>query len=110
MRQADDVSVLILAPHGRDGTVAAAILGEVGIKATICPSLTALVAGLDASACAVITEEALLSADRRELADWVSMQPPWSDFPFILLTYRGGSPVEHLTELLGNVKIGRAHV
>lgn len=105
MRQADDVSVLILAPHGRDGTVAAAILDEVGIRATICPSLEELVTGLDASACAVITEEALLSADRRELAEWVNLQPPWSDLPFILLTYRGGSPVEHLTELLGNVTV-----
>jgi two-component sensor histidine kinase len=105
MTQADDVSVLILAPHGRDGTVAAAILSEVGINATICPSLGTLVASLDVSACAVITEEALLSANRRELADWVDLQPPWSDFPFILLTYRGGSPVEHLTELLGNVTV-----
>ncbi|WP_445504430.1 sensor histidine kinase [Microvirga sp. G4-2] len=105
MTQADEVSVLILAPHGRDGTVAAAILGEVGIKATICSSLETLVAGLDASACAVISEEALLSADGRDLADWVNLQPPWSDFPFILLTYRGGSPVEHLPKLLGNVTL-----
>ena len=105
MTQADDVSVLILAPHGRDGAVASAILGEVGIIATTCPSLEVLVAGLDASACAVVTEEALLSADRRALAEWVEQQPPWSDFPFILLTYRGGSPVEHLTELLGNVTV-----
>ncbi|WP_262298310.1 sensor histidine kinase [Microvirga sesbaniae] len=105
MTQADEVSVLILAPHGRDGTVAQAILGEVGIQATICLSLEALVAGLNGSACAVITEEALLSADRRELADWVKLQPPWSDFPFILLTHRGGEPVEHLTALLGNVTI-----
>ena len=105
MVEADDVSVLILAPHGRDGAVASAILGEVGIIATTCSGLEALVAGLDASACAVVTEEALLSADRRALADWVEQQPPWSDFPFILLTHRGGSPVEHLTDLLGNVTV-----
>lgn len=105
MTQADDAPILILAPHGRDGTVAAAILSEVGLNATICPSIEAVVAGLDRSACAVITEEALLSADRRELAEWVNLQPPWSDFPFILLTHRGGSPVEHLTDLLGNVTV-----
>lgn len=105
MIQADEVSVLILTPQGRDGTVAAAILGEVGIKATICPSFETLVPELDGSACAVITEEALLSADRRDLADWVRLQPPWSDFPFILLTHRGGSPAEHLTGLLGNVTV-----
>ena len=37
MTQADEVSALILAPQGRDGMVAAAILGEVGIKGAICP-------------------------------------------------------------------------
>ena len=42
MTQADDVSVLILAPHGRDGAVASAILDEVGIIATTCPSLEGL--------------------------------------------------------------------
>lgn len=105
MEEADDVSVLILAPHGRDGAVAAAILSEIGINATTCPSLDVLVAGLDASACAVITEEALLSVNRLELAAWIERQPPWSDLPFILLTHRGGSPVEHLTDLLGNVTV-----
>ncbi|WP_425493317.1 sensor histidine kinase [Microvirga zambiensis] len=103
--EADDVSVLILAPHGRDGAVASAILDEVGIIATACPSLAALVAGLEEAACAVVTEEALLSADRRELAEWVERQPPWSDLPFILLTHRGGEPVGHLTDLLGNVTV-----
>ncbi|SCY92517.1 sensor histidine kinase [Microvirga guangxiensis] len=105
MTQAADVSVLILAPHGRDGAVASGILEEVGILATTCPNLEALVAMLDVSACAVITEEALLNADRRELAEWIERQPPWSDFPFLLLTHRGGSPVEHLTALLGNVTV-----
>lgn len=75
--------MLILAPHGRDGTVAVAILGEVGVKATVCPSLEALAAGLDGSVCAVITEEALLSAGRRELAERIKVQPPWSGVPFI---------------------------
>jgi two-component sensor histidine kinase len=105
MREADDVSVLILAPHGRDDAVASAILGEVGIRSVTCTDLEALVAGLETSACAVVTEEALLSANRGELAGWVKRQPPWSDFPFILLTHRGGSPVEHLTDLLGNVTV-----
>jgi two-component sensor histidine kinase len=105
MTDAEDGSVLILAPRGRDGAVAAAILGEVAISARPCADVEALVAGLDASASAVVTEEALLSADRRSLAGWIEAQPAWSDFPFILLTNRGGSPVEHLTTLLGNVTV-----
>lgn len=67
--------------------------------------MSELVAKLDAAASAVITEEALLSSDRAALANWISAQPPWSDFPFILLSYRGASPVGHLTELLGNVTV-----
>jgi two-component sensor histidine kinase len=105
MTEAEDGPVLILAPGGRDGAVAAAILGEVRIVATICSDLEALVASLDLSACAVMTEEALLSADRHALAGWIAAQPAWSDFPFVLLTHRGGSPVEHLTALLGNVTV-----
>ncbi|WP_441985627.1 sensor histidine kinase [Microvirga sp. 2YAF29] len=103
--ESDEVSVLILAPHGRDGAVASAILGEVGLLASVCSSLENLVSGLERAACAVITEEALLSANRRELAEWIEKQPPWSDLPFILLTHRGGEPVEHLADLLGNVTV-----
>ena len=37
-----------------------------------------------------ITEEATRSGDIRQLAGWVAAQPPWSDFPFVLLTEHGG--------------------
>ncbi|MCJ2044443.1 sensor histidine kinase [Methylobacterium sp. J-078] len=104
MAQPDPVA-LILAPGGRDARVAAAILSEVGIASRIHESLADLVADLDAAACAVITEEALLRSDRRALADWSERQPPWSDFPFILLSHRGTSPDERLTGLLGNVTL-----
>lgn len=105
MTDVEDGSVLILAPQGRDGAVAAAILGEVGIDSTTCQSIEDLVERLDAAACAVVTEEALLRADRRVLADWIETQPAWSDFSFVLLTHRGGQPQAHLTTLLGNVTI-----
>lgn len=103
--ESDDSCVLILAPLGRDAGVASAILREVGLTSTICVDLASTVADLDACACAVLTEEALLSADRTPLAEWIKNQPRWSDFPFVLLTRRGGSPVEHLIELLGNVTV-----
>ncbi|MBV8508756.1 MAG: response regulator [Xanthobacteraceae bacterium] len=46
--------------------------------------------------------------DSREIAAWVSSQPPWSDFPFIVLTEHGGGlernpAAAQLTETLGNV-------
>ena len=49
----------ILAPGGRDGQVAAAILAEVGIGATVCADLDQLVAALDAGAAIVAERPAL---------------------------------------------------
>jgi signal transduction histidine kinase/ActR/RegA family two-component response regulator len=57
---------------------------------------------------AVITEESMHEADLRELVAWVAGQPPWSDFPIIILTQHGGGlernpEAAELTETLGNV-------
>jgi len=100
---------LVLAPRGRDATIAAAMLSEGGIEATACASLLALITELDAGAAFVlVTEEAITSADLNPLADWLSHQEEWSDLPFVLLTTRGGglernpAAVRYL-EVLGNV-------
>ena len=82
---------LILAPTGRDADVAARMLGEAGIRSRICTDLDCLRRELDAGAgFALITEEALARTDLRGLSDWIEAQPEWSDFPFVLLTHRGG--------------------
>jgi len=82
---------LILAPQGRDAEVAAAMLGEARLPSTRCHSLAHLVDELQAGAgYALITEEALRTADLAALVAWLATQPEWSDFPFILLTLRGG--------------------
>lgn len=82
---------VVLAPQGRDAAVACAMLGEAGIRCETAPGLPAFVALLDAGAgFGVITEEALASADLQPLARWIAAQAEWSDFPFILLTQRGG--------------------
>ena len=100
-----NATVLIFAPIGRDGQVAEKILAEVGIRSHVCATLGLLLSQLDEAGCAVVTEEALLSSDRRSLAEWVSRQPPWSDFPFVVLTTRGRSPDLHLPDMLGNVTV-----
>src|SRR5215210_4835226 len=97
--------VLILAPSGRDAAVAAAILGEVGVSSTVCPDLDTLVSGLDCAGGAIVTEEALRHSDRKALAGWIRQQLPWSDFPFVLLTSRGGHADVGVTDLLGNVTV-----
>jgi Signal transduction histidine kinase regulating C4-dicarboxylate transport system len=56
----------------------------------------------------VLTDDAIRSADIKGLANWVASQPPWSDFPFVLLTERGGGiernpAAERQMEALGNL-------
>jgi PAS domain S-box-containing protein len=100
---------LILAPIGRDAGVASAILAEAEIRSTICRSLPELVQGLAGGAgFALVTEEALYTADLHPLAGWIAAQPEWSDFPFVLLTRREGgierNPMAiRLLQTLGNV-------
>jgi PAS domain S-box-containing protein len=99
---------LILAPRGRDAEVAAAILAEARLRSHVCPSLDDLVRGMEAGAgLAIVTEEHLLQADLHALANWLAAQPQWSDFPFILLTSRGGiernPAAQRLLTVLGNV-------
>jgi FixJ family two-component response regulator len=82
---------LILAPLGRDAHVAAALLAESKVRTVICGTLDELVDGLKAGAgFALLTEEALHTSDLHSLAEWIRNQPEWSDFPFVLLTQRGG--------------------
>ena len=100
---------LVLAPHGRDAPIAAAMLAEAGIEAKVCSSLPQLIEEADRGiGFVVLTEEAISTADLHPLAKWLNEQEEWSDLPFILLTTRGGglernpSAVRHL-EVLGNV-------
>ena len=100
---------LILAPQGRDAFVAARILGEAGLVPAICNDLSAFLREVDLGAgVAVLTDDAIRNADIKGLASWVGSQPPWSDFPFVLLTERGDGiernpAAARQMEALGNV-------
>jgi signal transduction histidine kinase len=100
---------LILAPRGRDASIAAVMLAEANINATAAPDVEVLVEQLRAGAgFAVVTEEALRGADLHGLAGFIEDQAEWSDFPFILLTERGGGlernpSAARFLETLGNV-------
>jgi PAS domain S-box-containing protein len=102
---------LVLAPIGRDATLAIAILREAGLAAESCNDLTSLVRELGLGAgFALVTEEALHTADLHALAGWIAGQPPWSDLPIIVLTTRGGGPernpgAQRLMAALGNVTL-----
>jgi signal transduction histidine kinase/CheY-like chemotaxis protein len=100
---------VILAPKGRDALVAATILREGGMTAEICSDLHNFSEKIaDGSGVAVLTDDAIRDSDIRILAAWVKSQPPWSDFPFVLLTERGGglerNPIAtRQTGVLGNI-------
>jgi signal transduction histidine kinase/ActR/RegA family two-component response regulator len=100
---------LVLAPQGRDAVVACQMLGEAGLRCAVARSIPELVTELRHGAgCALVTEEALAGADLHALAAWIEEQPKWSDFPFILLTRRGGGlernpAATRYLDVLGNV-------
>ncbi len=78
--------VLILAPRGRDGRLAAAILTGAGMAAHLCANVAALArAAEEGAGAALLTEEALDGGDEEVLLRWAAAQPPWSDFPFVVL-------------------------
>ncbi len=83
--------VLVLAPWGRDGAVAGSLIERTGREALVVPSLPALLAAMtEGAGAAVVSDEALQGADLGALANWINRQPPWSDFPFVLLIKRPG--------------------
>jgi signal transduction histidine kinase/FixJ family two-component response regulator len=100
---------VILAPTGRDATVAAALIQEAGFYGNIAGDLAALTHEIEAGAgLAVIADEAIKTADLRSLVKWLNEQPSWSDFPIVLLTHQGGGPERNpdaarLGQALGNV-------
>jgi PAS domain-containing protein len=100
---------VILAPKGRDAAVAAALIREAGYHATISRDLAGLLHEVESGAgLAVVADEAIKTADLRGMMDWLGGQPPWSDFPIVLLTHQGGGPERNpdamrLGQILGNV-------
>jgi signal transduction histidine kinase/DNA-binding response OmpR family regulator len=85
------------------------MLREADFDSAIVVDIHSLVSALrEGSGFAVITEEALHGADLRELSRFIAEQEEWSDFPFVILTGKGGGlernpAAVRLLETLGNV-------
>jgi signal transduction histidine kinase/ActR/RegA family two-component response regulator len=103
-----ELRVLIHAPRGRDASVVKSVV-EAHHQAVVCADPGVLLAELQRGAgAAVITEEALSDEGLvRDLVLWLAAQPPWSDFPFIVLASKqpGPRPTGAISTLhgLGNV-------
>jgi signal transduction histidine kinase/ActR/RegA family two-component response regulator len=100
--------VLVLAPVGRDASVAVAVLSEAGIASEACPDIERLCGMLTAGAgVALLTEEALSPAATRRLVEVLTPQPPWSDLPLVVLTSGGETTATSVTTLK---RLGPANV
>jgi len=100
--------VLVHAPRGRDAQVVSHVLQAQAMQPEVCDSLEGLTRALQVGAgIAFVTEESLAGPELEALAAWVATQPPWSDFPFIVLVTRrvGRRPMAASGALakLGNV-------
>ncbi|HAT30193.1 MAG TPA: hybrid sensor histidine kinase/response regulator [Janthinobacterium sp.] len=100
--------ILIHAPTGRDGPLAAKVLAAAAIEARVCDSAAELVRQLALGAGAVLTvEEALPSGADEALTAHLARQASWSDLPIILLTHHGNDtqPVRQAIARLGNLNL-----
>jgi PAS domain S-box-containing protein len=99
----DQMRVLVLAPAGRDAAVTANVLSEEGLSPGICASIGQLCERIAKGAgAAIIAEEALGPAGLDLLVRYLREQPPWSDFPLVLLIGgRSKTVFAHIMEAVG---------
>ena len=102
--------VLILTPKGRDAEVIRKLLLAQRRDVAVCRNVAGLADELETGAgAAVVTEEALTGVDLDSVLDWLRQQPPWSDFPFVLLATRQlarrSVAAQHVVDNLGNVVV-----
>jgi signal transduction histidine kinase len=104
-----DLRTVIVAPTGKDGRLIAGLLERQSMACHIADSVAAgCEAILEGAGAAIISEEAFVGGSIRPLLQVLRHQPPWSDFPVILLTVSGRVTLqsERLRELrrpLGNL-------
>jgi signal transduction histidine kinase len=103
--------ILIFAPFGKDAILIGQVLQKSGVvvqEVTDPAELSQCIR--DGADAAIITEEALDEETINSLGECIASQPPWSDFPLIVLT--GGGASTPLTEMavrsrapLGNLSL-----
>ena len=92
--QNDDAAageVLIVAPTGKDASLAEAVLGKAGIRTRTFAGLvdaTKLIG--DDTGALVVAEEALVVGQVSALREVLDRQPAWSDIPVVILTSSAG--------------------
>ena len=92
--------VLVLTQTDADGAALCALLKQADLACYTCCDPEGLRSRLGIGAgTAIIMETALFADIFPFLLDWVSNQPPWSDFPVIVLTTRKGVPSKDFADI-----------
>ncbi|MBD8193885.1 response regulator [Pseudomonas fluorescens] len=98
---------IILAPVGRDSSLALMMLNEAGYTGIVATHLPMLCDALEQGAgLLIIAAEALRGVDLEPLLEYLHQQPAWSDMPIVLMTHHGSSEQNGSSQfsgLLGNV-------
>lgn len=99
---------IILATGSAEEPVLASLLRRMGRPASVRATICDLITGLDEGAgLAIVDAQSLHAAELAPLRRWIEEQPPWSDFPFIVVTQRDNAAhadlIVRLQGILGNV-------
>ncbi len=104
--------VLVLVPPGPDASLIEDVLRQAGVAAHPCADVCDLIARWQEGAgAALLTVESVPPEVMRRLVEVVGRQPPWSDFPLLLLFSGGGESAAtavrmlDMLEPLGNVTV-----
>ncbi len=105
----DTERVLIVAPQGRDAELTYRILAASAIVGHVCADLRQLCDAIgEGAACAIVAEESLRVPSATRLIALLADQPPWSDFPLVVVSTRSerySSSDSEPLRALGNVAI-----
>ena len=106
-----EVRILLLAPGGRDAKRIEEALSTSQFAVLVCGDADVMLERLkEGAAAAIVAQETLSPPVLTKVAEWLSLQPQWSDLPFIVLGC-GGNPNPalvknaHDIEMLGNVTL-----
>jgi signal transduction histidine kinase/CheY-like chemotaxis protein len=103
--ETSEYEVLVLAPIGRDSDLIARLLTREGLANRVCASVEELGAAIrdHRAGLAIVAEEALMGVRIEPLVAAMQEQPPWSDFPLILLTMgEANEGTQSILRLLGS--------
>lgn len=92
---------------GRDGPLTCGFLGEAGFTCKVCRSWEAIRAEAAAGVGVLVAAGELLTADTLpDLEGWLSLQPPWSDLPVVVIDkMEWTSAANGVFAELGNVSV-----